>query len=135
VSEVGKQPVYRTDPLRKPGVYTLELKPNVLVPIAVNVPPEEADVRTVGEAFIRHALGEVQMTTRGDDLSLQEIVEASKDNEWMVAVLLILLGLLAVECFMAMWFGHYRKGTGPAAAPVRESAAPAGPAPGEPILT
>jgi hypothetical protein len=139
VTEPGKQPVYRTDPLKKPGVYTLELKPNVLVPIAVNVPPEEADVRTVGNEFIRHALGDIQLTMRGDELSLQEIVEASKDNEWMVAVLLILLALLGVECFMAMWFGHYRKSAGATGGGPRpstpEPAAAASAGPGEPVFT
>lgn len=109
VTESGKPPVYRSRPLARPGVYSLELKPNVTVPVAVNVAAaEEADVRTVGNEFVRQALGDIQMTLLGDELPLEQIMSAKEGNDWAGAILVALLALLAIETFMAMRFGHYR---------------------------
>lgn len=125
-----QSPAFRSPPLRKPGVYQLQVKPNTWWPIAVNVVPEEADVRTVSDAFIQHALGDIQLTFHGDDFSLKHILDADKQDNWATTVLMILLVLLGVECFMAMWFGHYKRGqqalgTEPGQAPPAPAPAPA----------
>jgi hypothetical protein len=106
--------VYRTDPLRRPGVYTLNMGTRQL-PVAVNVPAAaEADVRTVPPEAIREALGGIDLTQLGPDLPPDAaLADTGNDLSW--TFMLLVLGLLAVECVMAMHFGHYRR-TAPAAA-------------------
>lgn len=98
---------YRTDPLTRPGVYTLHLGGRAM-PVAVNVPEDEADVRTLGESALREALGGINATFRGPDLPV-ETATADTANDWGWPLMLLVLGLLGVECFMAMRFGHYRR--------------------------
>jgi hypothetical protein len=113
----GKSTVYRSRPLTKPGVYSLELRPNVTVPVAVNVAADDADVRTVGNEGVRQALGGIAMTGLGDELPIEAIVAAKDGYDWAGQILLILLALLGVECVMAMWFGRTRS-TGAVRGPV-----------------
>jgi hypothetical protein len=123
VTESDRSTTYRTPPLNKPGVYSLELKKGgQSVPIAVNVPAEEADVRTVNDDFIKHALGDIKIDFHGDDFSLKKVLEGDKGNSWATTVLMILLALLGFECFMAMWFGHYRRQQQAGGAPAGEPA-------------
>jgi hypothetical protein len=99
---------YETPPLDRPGVYTLETGER-RYPIAVNLPADEADVRTLNDAALRAALGGIDLTLLGDQL-LAPSAQGGAGQDWSRALMLSLLGLLALECFMAMRFGHYRRG-------------------------
>jgi hypothetical protein len=102
----GRQ-VYRSRPLAKPGVYTLATG-NRVFPVAVNIPPAEADVRTIGNEGVKKALGNIEMTFRGDQLPTESVSsESGNDLSWVVMVAVFVLLLL--ECWMAMRFGHYRR--------------------------
>jgi hypothetical protein len=107
VSEPGKPTVYRSRVLTRPGLYSLSLGLNT-VPVAVNVPSDEADVRTVGNEAIRKALGDIQMSLEGDEPPPEQAA-AAESNDWAAPTLMVVLCLLALECFMAMSFGHYRR--------------------------
>ena len=99
--------VYRSRPLDKPGVYTLSTGSRT-IPVAVNVPDDEADIRPLDAAAIRNALGEIEMGTFDDQLpTLAETQQPASDFGW--SVMLIVLGLVALESFLAMRFGHYRR--------------------------
>ncbi len=101
------QQVYRSRPLSKPGMYTLSAG-NRVFPIAVNLPPGEADVRTIGNEGIRKALGGIDLTLRGDALPTEAVsAESGNDLSWVVMVAVFVL--LLAECYMAMRFGHYRR--------------------------
>jgi hypothetical protein len=98
---------YQSAPIEKPGVYHLATGTQTL-PIAVNVPSDEADVRTVNNATIQKALGEIPMELEGDQLPANSATAAAgEDYGWplMLAALL----LVGAECWMAMRFGHYRR--------------------------
>ncbi len=100
---------YRSRPLTKPGVYTLNTGERK-IPIAVNVPDDEADIRTLDDAALTRAMGEAQMEFEGDQLpALAASNDSGNDYGWSImAIVLVLVGF---ECFLAMRFGHYRKGT------------------------
>ena len=101
------QLVYRSRPLTRPGVYRLSTG-NRVIPVVVNVPPTEADVRVVSDQRIREALGGIDVQFRGDEMpAVSTAGETGNDLSWiaMVAVFVLLL----LECFMAMRFGHYRR--------------------------
>lgn len=99
--------IYRSIRLNDPGVYTLSLGSST-VPIAVNVPGGEADIRTLNNESIREDLGNIQMTTEGDQPpSNVSVADAGLDWGWALMVLVFLL--LGVEAFMAMRFGHWRR--------------------------
>jgi hypothetical protein len=106
-NSAGGQSVWRSAPILRPGVYTLATGERTY-PIAVNVPAEEADIRTLDPAAVKAALGDINM----DVFSDQPAAEAShsdpgRDFGWSLMVMV--LGLVAAECFMAMRFGHYRR--------------------------
>ncbi|HEX8913375.1 MAG TPA: BatA domain-containing protein, partial [Humisphaera sp.] len=106
-----------TTPLAKPGLYKLTLAEGRTVPVAVNPSAQEADVRTVGSQTIRQVLTggrDVTVNTYGSALPAEVLASGSASDDWAPALLTILLGLLAVECLMAMFFGHNRKGAGDA---------------------
>lgn len=110
--------VYRTDPLRRPGVYALQIGVRQ-VPLVVNVPATEADVRVVPDLAIREALGGIDLALLGPELPADAALgDSGNDLSW--AFMAVVLALLAVECIMAMHFGHYRR-----TAPVPTQAAPA----------
>ena len=98
--------VWRSPPLVRPGLYTLQAGAQRW-PVAVNVPAEEADVRTVDAAGIRHALGEVEIELLGDSLPAADdaaAVQAKSDLSW--PILLAVLPLLLVESLMAWKFSR-----------------------------
>lgn len=98
---------YRSRPLARPGVYTLSTG-TAKLPIAVNVPADEADIRTIDNAAIRKVLGDIEIDFATDQLpATTELAQAGNDFGW--TFMLIVLGLVAFECFLAMRFGHYRK--------------------------
>jgi hypothetical protein len=101
------QNVYRSRPILRSGLYTLSTGDKTY-PIAVNVPPEEADVRTLDVAAIRSAMGDIDMTIESDQPPVEIVKdESGKDYGW--SLMTVVLVLVAAECFMAMTFGHYRK--------------------------
>jgi hypothetical protein len=108
VTESG-QTVYRSRPLERPGLYQLNTG-NAVLPIAVNVPADEADIRLLPADAIRKALGDVEVQTLGDAVPGGAVArDDSTDMGWTVMV--IVLALVGFECFIAMKFGHYRRST------------------------
>ncbi len=98
---------YETPPLATPGIYTLKTGTDSW-PIAVNVPADEADVRTIDPSAMAAALGDIPITMGGDQLPAPaESPTAASDLGWSVmGFVLVFVGL---ECFLAMRFGHYRR--------------------------
>jgi hypothetical protein len=98
---------YRSKPLEKPGVYLLNTGSSVL-PIAVNVPADEADIRALPQDAMRKALGDIDAVFFGDTVPAYALSrDDSNDLGW--SVMMIVLALVIAECFMAMTFGHYRR--------------------------
>jgi hypothetical protein len=96
---------YQSRPIEKPGVYTLT-GGNNSVPISVNPPADEADIRAVTDDAIRQALGNIDVAFEAAELPTL-VSQDRRDFGWsLMTVVLILLG---VECFMAMRFGHHRR--------------------------
>jgi hypothetical protein len=99
---------YRSAPLMRPGIYRLSTGASSL-PIAVNVPADEADVRTIDNPALKKSLNDIDVDLEGDALpaTMADANLAGHDFGWpfMVAVLVF----VAAECFMAMRFGHYRR--------------------------
>jgi hypothetical protein len=103
----GGAPVYKSQPLKRPGVYVLSTGTRTM-PVSVNVPQDEADIRTVDNAAIKKAFGDIDLALESDQLPAEPISEvAGNDYGW--SIMAIVLALVAVECFMAMRFGHYRR--------------------------
>jgi Mg-chelatase subunit ChlD len=101
------QSVYRSRALAKPGLYTLLTGPTKY-PIAVSVPPDEADIRPLDGPRIRRALGNIEIDLEGDQLPpVVQPDDAGNDFGW--SFMLAVLGLVGAECFLAMRFGHYRR--------------------------
>ncbi len=106
VTENG-QTVYRSRPLDRPGLYQVNTG-NQVLPVAVNVPPDEADIRLLPADAVRKALGDIEIQIAGDALPGGAMAsEDGTDLGW--TVMLAVLGLVAFECFIAMRFGHYRR--------------------------
>ncbi len=108
-SAPGGGPVaYRSRPIQRPGVYRLIVGSGSL-PISVNVPADEADVRTVENGAIRKALGEIEVEMEGDQLPAEVVTAGSMGEDYGWPLMLLGALLVAAECFMAMRFGHYRR--------------------------
>jgi hypothetical protein len=94
-------------PLLMPGIYTLMTGAGN-VPIAVNVPADEADVQTIDDAAIKSALGGIDVTMADDELPQQsQAASATSDFGWNV--MLMVLAFVGLEAFLAMRFGHYKR--------------------------
>ena len=100
---------YRAGPLLVPGVYHLATGTGPPMPIAVTVPPESADVRTLDPAALTTALGGADVTFTDDAPPAVGVAGAAAtfDQGWNVMLLVLLL--VCFEAFLAMRFGHYRK--------------------------
>jgi Mg-chelatase subunit ChlD len=103
------QSFYRSRPLRLPGVYTL-ITGTTKLPIAVNVPSNEADIRPMDDAAIRKVLGEIDIDFQADQVP-PPAQHADSANDFGWSVMIIVLGLVGTECFLAMRFGHYKRTT------------------------
>lgn len=100
------QSLWHSPPVARPGLYTL-VAGDKHWPVAVNVPAEEADVRTLGPQDIRHALGDINLELLGDSLPAAEdaaAAQAKSDLSW--PILLAVLPLLFLESLMAWKFSR-----------------------------
>jgi hypothetical protein len=109
-------PAWKSDPLPRPGVYTLRgtVDPTtgepLSTPIAVNVDAlAEADIRTLTEPALRKALGDVPFDFLHDQLASPEsAADESRGADFGWIVMLCVLGFVGMESVMAMRFGHSR---------------------------
>jgi hypothetical protein len=109
-------PAWKSDPLLRPGVYTLRgtVDPTtgepLSTPIAVNVDAlAEADIRTLTEPALRKALGDVPFDFLHDQLASPEsAADESRGADFGWIVMLCVLGFVGMESVMAMRFGHSR---------------------------
>jgi hypothetical protein len=108
---------WHSRPLVQPGMYTLKTGTRS-IPIAVNLPGESpdpavasaVDVRTLPDAGVQKKLGGIEISFEGDGVpTMAQNRDTGRDFGW--GFLLALLILCGVECFLAMHFGHYRKGS------------------------
>jgi hypothetical protein len=98
---------YHSEPLNHPGIYTLATGTHTY-PIAVNLPSDAADIRSVDGAQIRKTMGDIDIDLQADQLPPVAASEAAGDDfGW--SVMTIVLGLLAAESLLAKRFGHDRK--------------------------
>lgn len=100
-------PTYQSAPLLKPGIYTLSTGADSY-PIAVNVPTEEADTREVEGQSISRALGGIDMTFE-QDVVPEQPAQADQGRDFGWSLMLLVLGLVGAESFMAMKFGRHRR--------------------------
>lgn len=100
--------VYRSPPLLEPGVHTLSTGSRS-IPVAVNLPSDEADVSHLDEPALRAALGGIELELLGDTLPETAGASDGGGSDYGWTLLLILLGLLGLETFFAMRFGHQRR--------------------------
>jgi hypothetical protein len=105
-SEQEARTVYRSRPLSRPGVYSLFTGAR-RIPVAVNVPEDEADIRALDNSAIRSALGDINLALESDALPAITAESAGHDYGWSFMV--VVLGFVGLECFLAMKFGHYRR--------------------------
>jgi hypothetical protein len=99
--------VYRSKPLNRPGIYILTTG-NRTIPVAVNVPDDNADIRPLDASAIRKSLGDVDVNLLDDQLPPPTKTQvAGNDFGWSVMV--AVLAFVGLECFLAMKFGHYRR--------------------------
>ncbi|MGF1632382.1 MAG: BatA domain-containing protein [Phycisphaerae bacterium] len=107
---------YASEPIETPGLYTLSTGERSW-PVAVNTPSDEADVRPIGEAAVRQALGGIELRTLAGPEAAGEQAEFTQEagNDFGWIIMLLVLGLAGAECYAAMRFGHFKKNTGGAA--------------------
>jgi Mg-chelatase subunit ChlD len=98
---------YTSAALTEPGIYTLSTG-NGDLPVAVNVPPEEADVRTIDNAAIKTALGGIDLALN-DDQPLKLTIQPSTRPDWGWTIMLLVLALIGFEAVCAKAFGHQQK--------------------------
>ena len=108
VTTADGQTFYRSRPLGVPGVYHLSTG-NATYPIVVNVPADEADVRTLPDAAIRKAMGDIGLSLHGDRFAPESAAQLNNGRDLGWSVMLAVLTLAGFECFVAMRFGHHRR--------------------------
>jgi hypothetical protein len=106
-TDADGQQVYRGKPLEKPGIYSLSTGLDNFK-IAVDLPPDEADIRTLDDSGLKKALGDIDVQLEKDSLP-EETIAANSNNDFGWSFMAVVLALAAMECLMAMRFGHYRK--------------------------
>jgi hypothetical protein len=103
--------VYRTEPIEKPGAYTLNTG-TARLPIVVNVPSDEADIRTLDNAALKRSLGNINLETLGAEPLPESTLVKDEGRDFGWNVMLLVLAMVAMECFLAMRFGHHGKARG-----------------------
>lgn len=98
---------YQSLPIQRPGLYALSTG-SATLPVAVNPPADEADIRPLDSGGLRVALGGIEADFLDDAPPTDTTAaEAGRDFGWIV--MLLVLGLVGLESLMAMRFGHYRR--------------------------
>jgi hypothetical protein len=101
------QTLYCSKPLSLPGLYKLTVGGQT-IPIAVNIPADEADIRPMPRQAVAAALGDVDVRITGAELDAPSLsLDKSTDLGWTLLCAVLLLA--GAECFLAMHFGHYRR--------------------------
>jgi len=118
--QAGVTTYHSARPMTAPGVFTLGVG-NRSFPIAVNVPATEADVRVLPPDAVKKALGDIDLAVEGDNLTVAAM-KIDSGNDWSWSFMALVFLLAGVECYLAMRFGHYRRGKR-LAAPVAEPVA------------
>jgi hypothetical protein len=111
----GVTSYHSAKPMTRPGVYSLNIGIRTY-PVAVNVPPNEADVRVISADAIKKAMGDVDLAMEGDTLSATAL-KLDSGNDWSWSFMALVLLLAGLECFLAMHFGHYRRQRRPVVTP------------------
>jgi hypothetical protein len=99
--------LYESPELTEPGIYTLSTGTAEL-PIALNIPPEASDVRTIDNAGIKSALGGIDLSLNGDQ-PLTPGNESHPAADWGWTLMLLVLLLTCAETFCSRQFGNQRK--------------------------
>jgi hypothetical protein len=105
---IDGQPVWSSQTaLAKPGIYTLNTGSQT-IPIAVNVAAEEADIRLMDNSLIKKAMGGIDLGLESDQIPAESLSrDTSNDFGWNFMIVVLLLA--GAECFLAMYFGHYKR--------------------------
>jgi hypothetical protein len=106
--QAGVTTYHSAKPMTHPGVYLLNVG-NRTIPIAVNVPSNEADVRVISNDAIKKAMGDIDLDMEDDTLAIAGL-KIDSGNDWSWAFMALVLIFAGVECFLAMHFGHYKRG-------------------------
>jgi hypothetical protein len=105
-AQAGEQFACRSEPLIRPGLYTLWTGVRDY-PIAVNVAAAASDLRPLDGSALRRALGDVDVTLQGDQVPpAADAADTARD--YGRALLFAMLLLAAAETLMAKRFGHHR---------------------------
>ncbi len=100
------RPLAKIDDVRRAGRYRLELGPRTL-DVAANLEAAEGDLTAIGPEELRDALPlEFEFVRERDDGELLADAGSRREFGWML--LWVVLALLLIETFLAMWFGHHR---------------------------
>jgi len=66
-------------------------------------------VRTLSPEAIRKAMGDINLTLHGDQVPAMEAAGLQQGRDFGWSVMVLVLAAVAMECFLAMKFGHYRR--------------------------
>jgi len=102
---------YVSPPLVKPGLYALKMNDRT-VPIAVNVDAAAvSDLRPLDDSQLLSAMGNASVRLSKDQLpGPEDADQAELGRSWQRGLMVALLVAVGLECFLAMRFGHYRRG-------------------------
>ncbi len=117
-SKAGVTTYHSSKPMTKPGEYKLNTGSRTY-PVVVNVPANEADIRVISPEAIRKAMGDIELGVEDETFSIAGLLSDS-GNDWSWGFMVAVLLLAATECFLAMHFGHHKRGS--VNAPVTEGA-------------
>jgi hypothetical protein len=106
--DAGVTTYHSAKPMTRPGVYALNIGSRT-IPIAVNVPSNEADVRVIPPDAIKKALGDIDLAMEDDSLAVAGL-KIDSGNDWSWAFMALVFLFACLECFLAMRFGHYKRG-------------------------
>ena len=67
--QAGVTTYHSAQPITRPGVYSLIIG-NRTIPIAVNVPANEADVRVLSPDAVKKAMGDIDLASKTTPLSV-----------------------------------------------------------------
>lgn len=99
--------IARYEATRRAGGYTLKVGPRA-IDFSVNLDPREGDLRPMNPRALRKELGiDFEYVRNVDETAAS--AKSGAQREIGGGLLWVVLGLLAVEMLLAMWFGHHRE--------------------------